>query len=100
MPRNTIAVKRIYADMKELRTDPSDQYSAEPREDDLFDWQYVANFPSILSTTSPILQYSFPFRTHTHTHTHTHQTHTIYLLVRVIALINLFFLFSFYPVLL
>ena len=98
MPRNTIAVKRIYADMKELRTDPSDQYSAEPREDDLFDWQYVANFPSILSTTSPILQYSFPFRTHTHTHTH--QTHTIYLLVRVIALINLFFLFSFYPVLL
>ena len=77
MPRNTIAVKRIYADMKELRTDPSDQYSAEPREDDLFDWQYVANFPSILSTTSPILQYSFPFRTHTHTHTHTPNSHNL-----------------------
>ena len=31
--------------MKELRTDPSDQYSAEPREDDLFDWHFTLRGP-------------------------------------------------------
>ena len=43
--RNSLAVRRIYADMKELRTDPSDQYSAEPREDDLFDWHFTLRGP-------------------------------------------------------
>ena len=45
MSRSSISVKRIYADMKELRTDPSDQYSAQPREDDLFDWHFTIRGP-------------------------------------------------------
>ena len=45
MSRSSISVKRIYADMKELRTDPSDQYSAQPREDDLFDWHFTLRGP-------------------------------------------------------
>ena len=45
LSRSSISVKRIYADMKELRTDPSDQYSAQPREDDLFDWHFTLRGP-------------------------------------------------------
>ena len=44
--RNSLAIRRIHADMKELRTDASDQYSAEPREDDLFDWHFTLRGPA------------------------------------------------------
>eukprot|EP00753_Platysulcus_tardus_P000448 PLAT10457.1.p2 GENE.PLAT10457.1~~PLAT10457.1.p2 ORF type:complete len:300 (+),score=109.94 PLAT10457.1:1-900(+) len=43
-PRST-AVKRIAADIRELRTDPSDQYSAAPCEDNLFDWHFTIRGP-------------------------------------------------------
>ena len=45
MARNSFAVRRIMSDLKELNTDPSDQYWAEPREDDFFDWHFVLRGP-------------------------------------------------------
>ena len=43
--RSNVAIKRIFADMKELATQPSDQYQAAPREDDLFDWHFTLRGP-------------------------------------------------------
>ena len=45
MSRSSFAVRRIMSDLKELNTDPSDQYWAEPREDDFFDWHFVLRGP-------------------------------------------------------
>ncbi len=39
------AMRRIHADMKELRTEPSDMYSAAPREDDFLDWHFTLRGP-------------------------------------------------------
>ena len=44
MAKNT-AIKRIHADIREMMTDPSDQYVAEPLEDNLFDWHFTLRGP-------------------------------------------------------
>ncbi|ETV96289.1 hypothetical protein H310_10459 [Aphanomyces invadans] len=39
------AIKRIRADVREMMTDPSDQYSAAPLEDNMFDWHFTIRGP-------------------------------------------------------
>ncbi len=38
-------VRRIYADIKEMQDDPSDQYHAMPLDDNLFDWHFTLRGP-------------------------------------------------------
>ncbi|CAI5746420.1 unnamed protein product [Peronospora destructor] len=42
--RNT-AVKRIQGDVREMMTNPSDQYAASPLETDMFDWHFTLRGP-------------------------------------------------------
>ncbi|CAM9802590.1 unnamed protein product [Discosporangium mesarthrocarpum] len=39
------AIKRIYADVRELNRDPSDQYHAAPLEDNPFEWHFTLRGP-------------------------------------------------------
>ena len=39
------AVKRIKADIREMTTNPSDQYVAEPLEDNMFEWHFTLRGP-------------------------------------------------------
>lgn len=39
------AIKRIHADVRELRKDPSDQYHAAPLESNLFEWHFTIRGP-------------------------------------------------------
>ncbi|KAG9406303.1 Ubiquitin-conjugating enzyme E2 J1 [Aphanomyces cochlioides] len=39
------AIKRIRADVREMMTDPSDQYFAAPLEDNMFDWHFTIRGP-------------------------------------------------------
>ena len=38
--------RRIMADVRELSVDPSDQYAAAPREDDMFAWDFAIRGPA------------------------------------------------------
>ena len=40
------AIKRIHADIREIRSSPSDQYYAEPLCDNLFDWHFTIRGPA------------------------------------------------------
>ncbi|CAK9113567.1 Ubiquitin-conjugating enzyme E2 J1 (E2 ubiquitin-conjugating enzyme J1) (Non-canonical ubiquitin-conjugating enzyme 1) (NCUBE-1) (Yeast ubiquitin-conjugating enzyme UBC6 homolog E) (HsUBC6e) [Durusdinium trenchii] len=43
--RNNPAIRRILGDVRELEKDPSDQYAAQPLEDNMFDWHFVIRGP-------------------------------------------------------
>jgi ubiquitin-conjugating enzyme E2 J1 len=40
------SIKRIHQDVRELAQHPSDQYTAAPCEDNLFDWHFTIRGPS------------------------------------------------------
>ena len=44
--KKSAAIKRIFADLRELNDDPSDQYYAMPREDNIFDWHFTIRGPT------------------------------------------------------
>jgi ubiquitin-conjugating enzyme E2 J1 len=43
---STFTKKRIFADVRELQQDASTQYSAEPLEDNLFEWHFTLRGPT------------------------------------------------------
>eukprot|EP00947_MAST-08B_sp_MAST-8B-sp1_P000514 g514.t1 len=43
--KKSTSIKRIFADMRELVTDASDQYYAAPTEENLFDWHFLVRGP-------------------------------------------------------
>lgn len=46
MNRSNPAIKRIYADVKELQNHPSSRYFAAPLEENLFEWHFTIRGPA------------------------------------------------------
>lgn len=91
--RNT-AVKRIHADVKELKSHPSSRYSAIPLEDNIFEWHFTirgpigSEFEGGIYHGRIILSPEYPFK----------PPHIIFLTVKInfISYFNFLFLFLFF----